>query len=117
MITSPTMPTDTSSPNGHVRAVVDEPWTGLVTLRARMNRGDGMAYETPVTIALAHIAAIERGYERLDWRESALVWGAPVYVTAAGHGDEGGLAPLSYHVVGDDAVELYRTRRWCTAER
>jgi hypothetical protein len=111
------MPTDTSSPNGHVRAVVDEPWTGLVTLRARMNRGDGMAYETPVTIALAHIAAIERGYERLDWRESALVWGATVYVTAAGHGDEGGLAPLSYHVVGDDAVELYRTRRWCTAER
>jgi hypothetical protein len=38
--------------------VVDEPWTGLVTLRARMNRGDGMAYETPVTIVLAHIAAM-----------------------------------------------------------
>jgi hypothetical protein len=63
------------------------------------------------------MAAIAWGYERLDWRASTLVWGATVSVTAAGHGDEGGLAPLSYHVVGDDAVELYRTRRWCTAER
>jgi hypothetical protein len=52
------MHTDTSSPNGHVRAVVDEPWTGLVTLWAHMSRGDGMAYETPLTIALAHSAAM-----------------------------------------------------------